>query len=316
MSAQSVSAAVGAEDALAATVERAKGGGPAALEALEALVAALQDRVYGLAIRMLGDPDDAQDATQEILVKVVTHLDSYRGESAFATWVYRVASNYLLTARKRRAEQRAEQMGLSFDGLEQMLQQGLALAVTQKEPAPEDPLLEEEVKLGCTQSMLLCLDREHRLAFILADVLGLTGEEGAYVLEIAPPAFRKRLSRARKRLRAFMTRQCGLVNPESACRCAKQIPFALHAGMVDPAHLRFATHPAYPAQPAHDGRPSPRAAAGHAVKHAVQNRMRELEVLEDITAVFRSHPSYAAPAAFAAAMKNLIASGKFAVLNA
>src|SRR5262249_15860676 len=72
-------------------------------EPLDELVRAVQQRVYALALRMLGNPDEAADATQEILIRVVTRLGSFRGEAAFPTWVHRVASNYLMTARARRA---------------------------------------------------------------------------------------------------------------------------------------------------------------------------------------------------------------------
>ncbi|MBI3973986.1 MAG: RNA polymerase sigma factor [Chloroflexi bacterium] len=294
-------------------VGRAKMGDSAAVEAL---VRAIQDRIYGLAMRMLADPADAQDATQEILMKVVANLASYRGESAFATWVYRVAANHLLSARKHRAEERAEQMGLTFDTLEQMLQQGLAFSAVSAAPQPppaEERVLEEEVKIGCTQSMLLFLDREHRLAFILGEVLDLTGEEGAAILGVTPPAFRKRLSRARARLCAFMSRQCGLVNHERPCRCAVQIPFAVHAGIVDPARPRFATHPVrmrHGAGPAGPDEARPPERSDQAIA-----RMRELETLEKITAVFRSHPDYAAPDVFAGAIKGLVDSGKFGVLS-
>jgi RNA polymerase sigma factor (sigma-70 family) len=65
--------------------------------ALENLVKAIKGPVYGLALRMLGVPAEAEDATQEILVKVVTRLDSFRGESRFTTWVYAVAANHLRT---------------------------------------------------------------------------------------------------------------------------------------------------------------------------------------------------------------------------
>src|SRR5262245_66250967 len=76
-------------------------------EALERLVTAIQGRIYGLALRMLWHPEDARDATQEILVRIVTHLAGFRGESAFATWAYRVAANQLLNfPRSRLAEQR------------------------------------------------------------------------------------------------------------------------------------------------------------------------------------------------------------------
>src|SRR5437762_1736338 len=90
--------------------------------ALGQLIGMCKGLIYNLAIRMLGDPTDAEDATQEILIRVVTGLATFRGDSAFKTWVYRVASNHLLTARKRRAEQMHE----SLDALGQQLAEGVA----------------------------------------------------------------------------------------------------------------------------------------------------------------------------------------------
>ncbi len=83
--------------------------------------------------------------------------------------------------------------------------------------------------------MLACLDREQRLAFILGDIFDLTGEEGGRVLGIEPAAFRKRLSRARGRMRTFMERTCGLVSEEAGCRCALQIGRSVHSGLLDRA---------------------------------------------------------------------------------
>ena len=60
--------------------------------ALERVIRSVQDRVHRLAMRMLANPDDAAEATQEILIRVVTKLSTYRGESAFETWVYRIAT--------------------------------------------------------------------------------------------------------------------------------------------------------------------------------------------------------------------------------
>ncbi len=73
-------------------------------DALDALVSQIQTRLYNLAVRMLWHPADAEDATQEILIKIVTHLADFRGESQFGTWCWRIATNHLLTTRKRRAE--------------------------------------------------------------------------------------------------------------------------------------------------------------------------------------------------------------------
>ena len=103
------------ESALEDQVQLAKEGNK---KALDSLIRGIQDRVYGLALRMLGHPADAEDATQEILVKVVTHIGSFRQECEFSTWVYRVAANHLLTIRKRLAENQT----LSFEDYESLLE--------------------------------------------------------------------------------------------------------------------------------------------------------------------------------------------------
>src|SRR3954468_10994092 len=93
-------------------VEKARGGDKAALEAL---VSTAKDLVYNLAVRMLGDRDEADDVSQEIMIRLVTGLSTFRGESSFKTWVYKVASNHLLTARKQRAEKKEQ----SFEAIEE-----------------------------------------------------------------------------------------------------------------------------------------------------------------------------------------------------
>src|SRR5262249_32166228 len=177
-------------------------------ESLERLVAAIQDRIHGLALRMLWHPEDARDATQEILIRIVTRLGTFRGASSFTTWAHRVAANYLLTVRKSRLERQA----YTFRRFGEELDEGLSDAPAP--PAPGDAaLLLEEVKIGCTLGMLTCLDRPHRLAYVLGEILEMEGDEAARVLGIRPAAFRKRLSRAREAVVAFTRAKCGLVSP-------------------------------------------------------------------------------------------------------
>src|SRR5258708_5408305 len=140
-------------------------------EALESLVEGIQDRVYGLALRMLWHPEDARDATQEILLRVVTHLSSFRGDSAFLTWVYRVAANALINFRKSRVEMQS----YDFERFGRELDQGLPHPAAKALPQPDDAVLVEEIKVGCTLGMLMCLDRAHRLAYILGEILELDG---------------------------------------------------------------------------------------------------------------------------------------------
>ena len=89
--------------------------------ALKNLVQEIQDQIHHLAMRMMVNPDDAQEATQEILILVITKLSTFEGNSAFKTWVYRVAANYLINAKKIRDKE----LGLTFDIFKQDLESGL-----------------------------------------------------------------------------------------------------------------------------------------------------------------------------------------------
>ena len=152
----------------------------------------------------------------------------------------------------------------------------------------DEHLLEEEVKIGCTQGMLLCLDREHRLAYILGEVFEINSVEAAFIADTTPEAFRKRLQRSRQRIVSFMQGNCGIVDPENACRCRRRINAAVARGRVEPAALHFATHP----------RRDP----------AVRRGVAEMDRLHDAAAVFRSHPQYESPAAVADAITKLLRS--------
>ncbi len=207
-------------------------------EALDALVRGLQDRVYRLSYRMLGNPADAADATQEILLRIVTHLGSFRGEAAFPTWVHRVAANHLLTVRARRAgggETSFEALGAMIDG--GLGGEGAAGEDAGGEGEPSRALLAAEVRLTCTEAMLMCLDAGHRLAFVLGEIVEMPGDEAAWVLELSHDAYRQRLARARATITAFVKKRCGVFSAANPCRCARQIPQAVRLGMLDPARL-------------------------------------------------------------------------------
>jgi RNA polymerase sigma factor (sigma-70 family) len=201
--------------------------------AVARIVRALERDVYGLALRMLWNREDAEDATQEILVRVVTRLSQFDFRSRLQTWVFRIATNYLLDLKKSAVER----MRLNFVALGEDLQQGLSSAG----PAEgEHSVLTEEVKIGCTLAMLQCLDREHRLAYVLGEILELPAPEAAEALEIAAPAFRKRLERARAEVGAFVRAHCGLVEDQAACRCDRRVAAAIRLGRVRPDAPAFA----------------------------------------------------------------------------
>jgi RNA polymerase sigma factor (sigma-70 family) len=251
-------------------------------EALEALISHSQGYIYNLALRMLQLPMDAEDATQEILIKLITHLGQFRGESTFSTWMYRIASNHLLTMRTRDKETNR----LSFEGLSLRLEESLASYEATTEEVYENTELAEEVKRSCTLGMLMCLNREDRLALILGEVFEMSSEEGAYIMEVSSAAYRKRLSRARQSLVTFVSHQCGIVNPAMPCRCHKHVRNKIQAGLLDPEKLRYVQ----PDQPV----------------NTFEMVLAQQTGLEDVcrtTALLRSHPTYHSPTDFVEMLK-------------
>lgn len=255
-----------------ALVERAQAGDR---QALEELVGRHQAWIYNIAIRTLFHPQDAEDATQEILIKALTRLSSFEGRSSFRTWLYRIVINHVLNTRRSRAEPATTGLECYAHGLDTT--PDLDLPDPRSVPA-DVRLLVDEARISCTSGMLLCLDREQRLIYILGEILAVTDTVGAELLEISPENFRQRLARARRDLHNFMTDKCGLVNRANPCRCAKKTRGFMQAGYVDPANLLFAKD------------------RMQQVREVVQVSSNALATLDEQYAdVFRQHPFYSAP---------------------
>ncbi|PYQ53328.1 MAG: RNA polymerase subunit sigma-24 [Acidobacteria bacterium] len=262
-------------------VERAKNGDA---DALDSLIASVQDKIYGLAVRMLWHPEDAQDATQEILIRIVTHLSTYRGESAFTTWCYAVATNYLRTA----AKSRLERHDYTFDRFGDELLDSAAEPADDLRERPDYLSLLEEIKVGCTLGMLLCLDREHRLVYILGEILEIDSTEGANILNISAAAFRKRLSRSRERIISFTSRMCGLLDKGNRCHCRLRLTAAMASGRVAAGHSIF---------------PVADTAADFA---RVEREVQKLESARRMAAIYRSHPPFVAGDALRDRLRQLV----------
>jgi RNA polymerase sigma factor (sigma-70 family) len=217
-----------------ALIEQAKGGNAAALEAL---VRRHQAFVFNLAVRMLYCPQDAEDAAQEILIKLVTKLSTFEGRSRFRTWLYRIATNHLLNMKRGRMEPET----MTFSDYGRGLDETPDLDLPDSREMPVDAkLFIEEARIACTSAMLLCLDREQRLAYVLGEILGVTDAVAAEILELSRDAFRQRLARARHDLHSFLNDKCGLLNKANPCRCAKKARGFMQAGYIDPKNLLFA----------------------------------------------------------------------------
>lgn len=262
------------------------------IDAMDALLRMIDSGIYNLSLRMLGNPDDARDACQEILLKVVTHLAGFRTEAAFSTWVYRIAHNHLLNAVTRSREHPT----VSFESIAAKLEQGLeygqrAIPIELDSGAmtPEDKTAAASIAIGCTQRMLMALDREQRLAYLLDVIFGLNSDQAAEIVGITSAAFRKRLSRARNRLHGFAQRTCGLIDPDHRCHCSRQIP-AIRAR--DAAERANAV--------------APQTHTPLSLEIAAKSEFANWRAFGDAAALFRSHPDYRAPGEMTAAIKKLL----------
>lgn len=244
--------------------------------ALERLCSELANPMYRLALRYCGNPTDAEDAAQEVMVRVVTGLGSFRAESRFATWAYKVAVRQLLRSQKRTAEN-------SIAGPESFTKYLDRFA---SDPVPEGEAtvafqeLASEVRLSCTYGMLLCLGRPQRVAYLMGDLLGFTDVEAAEIADISPAAHRKRVSRARIVMRELMATRCGLVRSENPCRCTKLVEPSLEDGWTDPDQPLFTGH---------GGVTLPLAT------ETLSQAAAELDVASAIAEVYRNSPVFQSP---------------------
>jgi RNA polymerase sigma factor (sigma-70 family) len=259
-------------------------------DALEQLVRRHHTWIYNIAVRMLAHPSDAEDATQEILIKAVTRLASFEGRSSFRTWLYRIAVNHVLNMRRGRLEPEVMTFSCYGHGLDATPD----LDLPDEGSVPVDVrMLVDEARISCTSGMLLCLDRQQRLVYILAEIFEVTDAVGAELLEISRENFRQRLARARRDLHSFMNDKCGLVNRANPCRCAKKTRGFMQAGYVDPENLLFAR------------------ARLQEVREVANTKAAALTTLDERCAeVYRRHPVYESPD-FVRALRALLGTEEF-----
>ncbi len=221
------------KEELQAFVDKATAGDK---KALETLIAGVQDMVFNLSLRMLGTFTDAEDATQDILLKMITHLSSFRGDSSFTTWVFRIAVNHLKNYKKHMFAHFAPTFAYYGDDIEN----GNIKDVPDLTQNVEKDLLAEELKMSCTNVMLQCLDAESRCIFILGTMFQIDSRIAGEILDITPEAYRQRLSRTRKKMADFLGQYCGEYG-SGKCKCKDRVDYAVQNHRINPLQLDYTT---------------------------------------------------------------------------
>lgn len=203
-------------------------------DSLETVILSVRDLIFNLSLRMLGTFHDAEDATQDIILKVITHLSSFRQESSFSTWVFRIATNHLINYKKHMFAQ----YPLSFEFYGNDIENAPVKDIPDLTQDVEKSILAEELKLSCTNVMLQCLDTDDRLVFVLGTMFKVDSRIAGDILGITPEAYRKRLSRIRQKVADFLSAYCGEYG-SGKCRCQDRLNYAIQCHRLNPAELDY-----------------------------------------------------------------------------
>lgn len=260
-------------------------------DALETVILQVQDLVFSLSLRMLGTFPDAEDASQDILLKIITHLSSFKGTSTFTTWVFRIAVNHLKNYKKHMFAK----FPLSFEFYGDDIVNGKIDDVPDLTQNVEKNLLAEELKLSCTNVLLQCLDPENRCIFILGTMFQLDSRIAGEVLGLTPEAYRQRLSRARKKMADFLREYCGEYG-NGSCRCIRRVNYAIRNHRITPDRLDYTAAEPIPAE-------------------TIAGVTEAMEQIDDLSAVFSFCKAYQSPEALTRFIREFLAGTSFSTVH-
>ena len=168
------------------------------VNAFEKLVTEYEKAVYAIAQRMTGNPEDAADMTQETFIKAYNSLSSFRGDSKFSVWLYRIANNVCLDFLRSKSRRPTVSLSAEDDDGEET-----QLDIADESQSPE-LLLESSLTRDAVRRGLDSLPPDYKQILLLREIQGLSYEEIAAALGIESGTVKSRIFRARKRLCTFL----------------------------------------------------------------------------------------------------------------
>lgn len=184
------------------------------------------DKVHRLALGLTGNASDAEEITQEAFFRAYRFFGSFREESSFFTWIYRITINVANDYMKRRSKlpiyALTEDLGYSLE------------EIIDLNPAnnPETELLANEARHKCLHCLTECLPISQRKVFCLSITIGLPQKVVAEILECSVGAVKTTLHRARKRWAGYMEDRCQYIKKSNPCSCTQWVRFALSQGWI------------------------------------------------------------------------------------
>ena len=171
-------------------------------EAFEALVLEHQNKVYSLALRMVGNEEDARDMAQEAFIRAYNSLTGFRGDSKFSVWLYRLTSNICIDFLRSRAKRRTVSMTMTDDDGEETGELEIPDDTWSPAEQLDRTLTRESVRRG-----LDSLSAPYREILVLREIEGLSYDEIGEVLGIEAGTVKSRIFRARKKLCDFLVKE-------------------------------------------------------------------------------------------------------------
>lgn len=182
-------------------------------------------RVFSVILRMLGNHQDAEDATQETFLRAYRALDDFERRSTEFTWLYRIAVNVCQTIQGR------GRAAPDFASLEELIRNA-SEATPAFDKDLDRTMVLAQIREGCLAGVVRCLSFEQRAAFVLHVIAGLPIRDVANVVERSEGATKVLIHRARAVLRDFLCKLCSCYEPTNPCRCENLVAFSLRKGWV------------------------------------------------------------------------------------
>jgi RNA polymerase sigma factor (sigma-70 family) len=197
------------------------------MENIDDLISKYSKNVYNLAFRVTGNKEDAEDIVQETFFQVYKGMNDFRRESSVYTWIYRIALNNCLKAKKVIDKAYVE----SLDEKIEIFKDDIPNVVQEWYHEPEKAALINdllaEIRHGCMHFLSFRLTENQRIVYIMRNILGFSYKDISETMEISENVIKARLNRARQNLIEFFGNRCQWLTENNTCTCKSRIGFAL-----------------------------------------------------------------------------------------